>query len=776
MLQSQVSPYLLPQDAALQARNVRSNDVYGSLAKRPAMKLYGTLCPSAAVTSLHRFYKSDGTDILLGSCSTLLQKGDESAGAAVTIRDQLTSGLRWTWVTYKDKAIGCNGTDNCQKYDGATTTTANTDGARSANILTADLGAPFAELNTGSNLDASSWYQYKMQFTDGTTNWYSNALSNPILTGSSVRDVTLTDIPLGPAGTTSRTLYRCDGAASRAALSGCSYKVVGSVSDNSTTTYNDAVTDGALGAAWSTSGKSSLTPPIVKYITIHKERLFGGNAPNLKSYIYWSYSFKPDIFDAADYDFVRIDDGDAITFVQPILGKLAIGKTNSITNFETQSSDDTKWQFYTYSFTGCPAPYSVAQSPLGIIYLSWNGIYVYNGETSQLISDVVTDVVRDFLVSNLNNAAGVFFDNEYQLAYTSDESGDSDNNRVLIFDNVRNAYVIDDKNINAFAVFAAGNDFGTLYSGSSLTDGKVLSHNPSLSTMIIKYKSDLDAGTKDSIVIAGTENAPEMELGWGIVINDSSMAGVTLNSATYSTATINRKGTTGYWWSPATRVDGSNYDKLYWNETLGCCGDVTFAIRSAATAAALVDPLAWSSEYTNPAGSDVSGLTANTFLQVRMKMTTTDITETPVVDSLNNYVIKLVYSQVGAAAETAINSIWESGFNDFGKPTIPKRLWGIDIFYTGTSGTLTFNYVNDRGDIDQSFTIDLSVNPTSSSTDQYFGTETAKIYKFLSPANSATVPTPIGRLWKFKISEGAATVWNVSKFDVKYSPEKFYED
>ena len=776
--QSHISPYLIPKNAAIEAKNVRSNNVYGSLSKRSPTMLYGSL-GAFQITSTHRFYKSDDTAYLLGTGSTYIMKGDDDGGAAIVLRDQLTSGLRWDWVTYKDRAIGCNGTDRCQKYDGKTTTTANTDGARTASILTADLGAPFAELNTGSNLDASAWYQYKMMFTDGTTNWYSNAVSNPILTGSTVRDITLTDIPLGPSGTTSRTIYRTEGQASRAALLTATFKLVAAttIADNVTTTYNDAVADGSLTTEWSTSGKTALTPPIAKFITLHRERIFLANAPNYNSFIYWSYAFNSEIFNPTKYDYVRVDDGDEITGQEELIGKLAYFKTNSITNFETQSNVDTTWKFYTFSFVGCPAPYSISTSPLGIIYLGWSGLYTYNGEKSQLISDAVSDVIEDISTSGREDVAGIYFNNEYRLAYTSESSGASENNKVLLLDTIRNSYAVDDEEISSWAIFNSGDDFGTLYSGSSDTDGNVLSHNPSASTMVLRYKSNFSAGTKDSIAIGGTENNPDLSLGWGITINDSSMVGVTLDSVTYDSATLNRPETTGYWWSPAIQVNASNYDKLYWNEDLGCCGDVTFVVRSAVSSDSVTaSSLAWSSSVTDPSGSDLSTLTANNYIQLRGTLTTTDITETPLLESLNNYVIKLAYSKIGASNETAINSIWRSGYTDLGLPTIPKRLWGIDVYYVGTSGTMTVGLKNERGDIDQSFSFDLSVDPESDPNDQYFGTNDYKVYKWLPPVNSETTPTPIGRKWQFSVSEGGATVWDVSRMDIRYSVETYYDD
>lgn len=782
MLQSHVSPYLLPKNAASEAWNVRTNSIYGSLAKRASVMEYGTL-GAFSVTSLHRFYKSNDTEFLIGTGSSLILKGDDSGGAATTLRDQLTSGLRWTWVTYKDKAIGGNGTDRCQKWDGAVTTTADTDGARTANLLTTELGAPFAELDTGTDLDASSWYQYKVANYNGTTYSYSTARSNPILTGSSVYNIALTDIPLGESGATHRYIYRTLGGADRATVEADStYYLVGTIADNVTQTLADDVTDATAdddaAPTWSTASSGvSVTPPIGKFLTLHKERLFIANAPSLDSYFYWGTVFKPDIFNSSDWDYVRVDDGDQITGQVEILGRLAYFKTNSITNFETQSSDDTKWQLYTFSFVGCPAPYSIAKSPSGIIYLGWDGLYIYNGEDSQLISDSVTPVVNDVLRSNLGNVAGSYFQNEYQMAYTSNESGETINNRVLLLDTGRESFVIDTKSVNCFEVFDSGNDYGTLYTGSSKSDGYVYSQNPSLSNLVLRYRSDFDAGTRDSIAVSGAENSPELELGWGIYINDASMDGVSLNSLAFADSTINRKSTTGYWWSPAIQVDASDYDKLYWNESLEANGDITFAIRSASSATdATADSLEWSSEFTDPSGSDMSGETANDFMQIRTTFTTTTIVESPVLDTVNNFTVEMVYSKVGSAAETEIASIWKSGYTDFGKPTFPKRITGMNLYYTGTLGILTVGIENGRGDIDTTFDIDLSVDPDDDTDDQYFGNSINKIYKWLPPINSEDDPSPVGRLWKFSVEENGATVWNVFKILTKYETEDFYDD
>jgi hypothetical protein len=165
-LNSHASSYVLGPGQAQTAQNVRFNQSFGALAKRNPMLSYGT-AGSASINGMHRYYKADGTTRLIVASSTKLFVGTDSSGAFTQIAASLTDGKRWQFQTYKDVAIGVNGFDKAIKYDGKVVTTANTVGARSAGALTAQLGAPFAELATGSNLDSEAWYQYKIAFYNG---------------------------------------------------------------------------------------------------------------------------------------------------------------------------------------------------------------------------------------------------------------------------------------------------------------------------------------------------------------------------------------------------------------------------------------------------------------------------------------------------------------------------------------------------------------------------------------------------------------------------------
>lgn len=788
MLSSQVSPFITPKGGAIQAQNLRANDLVGSLAKREKMLLYGN-CGSSPIKSLHRYYKSDSTKHLLATSSTFLYRGDDDGGTCLILKSGLTDSKRWTFTTYKDVAIGTNGTDRPIKYDGETSVTDNTDGHRTSGDLATELGAPFAELNTGSNLDASSWYQYKISYYDGTSYTYSQARTNPILTGSSVRDIRLTGIPLGESGTTQRNIFRTSGAASKSAVEAdTSYFFVATISDNSTRTYNDTSSDATIEAdnaptRSTVEAGTQVSPPFGKYILIHKERIFIANDPSGtvsgKSSIYWTPALHEDYFKTGtDFELIQPDDGGELTGIKNQLGKFVWIKNTSIGKFFTDTTSSTGWELSSpFSYVGSNSPYSIANSPLGILYLGEDGIYSFDGQNTRIISDKVTNTIRDINQTSISDVIGIYYKNEYSMAYTSESTGAGSNDRVLILDTIRDSFVIDTKSIDSWTLFNAGTDFGALYGGSSSSDGKIFAQSGSPSLWIHRLQSQLEAGTRDSLIYSGTETSPIMEIGWGVTIDSTTLAGVTINGAT-SGAIIDREKTTGIWLSKSTQINASNLSKLFWNEVLGTTGNITFAIRSATTEGGITSA-SFSSEFSNPSGSDISGLTANDWIQLRATLTTTDITETPFVITLDNFIVKLSYTTAGESAETSILSIWKGGYDYLiGQGTsqykyFPKKITEIVVFYEGTAGTLTIELADEVNDIDHSFTINLSTDPSSSASDDYYGTTTNKVYRHIPPINEND-EQPIARAYQITITENGTQPWRMGPIMFMYDVEDYY--
>jgi len=794
-LNSHINEYLCPKDRASDVANVRFNATYGALSKRPVMLSYGSI-GSLAVTGLHRLYTSNGTQALIAAGTTYLFVGDDSAGTFTKIGQGYTDGARWQFVTYDDIAIGMNGNENAVKYDGSTSITANTDAHRTAENLVAELGAPFAELDTGTDLDASSWYMYKMAFYDGTSYYYSTARSNAIDTGAAVYNVALTDIPLGPTGTTKRYIYRTLGGANRATvLADTTYYMVSEIADNTTTTLADSVADDDADAdaapTWATAIADgyNVTPPIGAYPTIHQDRLFVSGNSTYKSNVYYSDIQNPEYFDVNDYEEFRPDDGDEITGLQEFLGILTIFKTNSIMKYYTDSAEGTWAVSNPFSFIGCPAPYSIANTPLGLFYLARSGINRFIGQRSELVSDAVTEQIDNILEANIEDCAGYYYNGEYRLAYTDSSTGSTINNKVLIYDLTRDSYTLDTKDVNCFTALASGSDYGDLYMGSSDTDGYVWVDEGESSALFIFKKSELEDGTYDDARSIGTEYEPVLDLAWDCTIDgwttelqtkDALIDTIDKIDTYIPAAIIDRPDTAGTWTSPSYEIGAGELLLMKWNEDRNNYGDVTFQIRTAATSGGIA-AATWSTAVSDPSGSDVTAISALDWIQVRSNLSTTDIDYAPTVDKDNGYLWQIDYVKTSATQESSFLSYWESGWTDLNPKFAghEKRITEIKVYYIADGGTLTVEYYNDIGDVDASFDIDMSqdvpADVDNDEWDEYRGRAEDKIYVYKPPYNSVDDPEPIGYFWKLKLSEYGTDEWKVSRIEVRYTVEPISE-
>lgn len=780
LLLSHQNPYTIGKQGVIEAENVRANVQAGSLAKRPVLNMLGSCGHSSAITGLYRYYKSDGTKYTVNTSSTFLDYISDS-GTCTNLESLLTTGKRWTFITYKNWLVGSNGYDAPVKWDGNITTTADTVGARTAGDLTTSLGSAFTQIAAGAGLTASRWYQYRIAYYNGTTYSYSTSRTNPLLLGVTNLQIKLTDIPLGPSGTTHRYIYRTTGQTSRAnVVADNTFYLVTDIANNTATTYTDSTADGSITAdnppTWATvtSSGSNVTPPHGLFLFINKDYIWLGNDPSGTAYgqstAYFSQVLNPDYWPATNYFLIRPDDGDVITAITSFLGQLTIFKTNTVQKIYTDQSASTSWQLsQPFSFIGASAPYSVVPTPLGVFYLGRYGLYKFDGQSSTLISDVVTKDILDINATNYINVAGVFYNNEYRMSYESTATGSGVNDRVLLFDTVRNSYTKDTENINAWALYNSADDYGALYSGSSNTDGKILSHSTQPTSIVYRYQSDLDAGTYSGTISSnatGNPNDLELSLGSSAWSADSSA----WNSESVSTWQVDTSP--GTWISGISQINANSFSKLYWNQVLGTAGTATIAIRTASTSGGIAGA-SWSSEFSNPSGSDISGVSANKFIQIRVTLATSDFSTTPYLYIQDNFLIKVVYSQTGSSAETSIPSVWNTGWIDLVPSAYtaylsnyPKTVKEIDIYYdvpSGATGTMNFSLQNLKGTNSLQFSIDLSQSPLANPN--VFGFDTYHVYRWLPPGNGQNL---VGDKFLIQISENSLTQWKIQRIAIRY--------
>lgn len=696
-LNSKLNQFGLPSKQADIAENVRYDTQLKALSKRDKVLVYGTAHATNPILGLHRFYLSDASKVLLVDYSNKIAKGNDTTGAFTDILTLTNADRKAQWLTWHNLAIMTDGYNQPVKYDGT---------SASATYLGSALAT-----DAGSGAGPNGTYTYKITCYTASTEYSLGAASNSITVSDN--DITLTMIPICPdtmvgVAVTGRKVYRTE-------ASGSTYKLVsnGTIANNTAVTLVDSDADGALGATLSPT--ATYTPPVGRLSVVHDNRLWIANDPAHPSRIYYSEDSSHEVFLPSSYLDIRQNDGDEITCAQNVLGKLTICKTNTIQKVYTDGDPSTDWEISDpFSFVGCAAMYTARMTPMGLVYLANNGIYVFGGQYSELLSDAVTPEIKDITPSNIANTWGEYYRNAYYLTYPSSSSGGSVNNRVLVMDLLTKAFSIDLLSINVFTVLRSGSDVEVLYSGGSAS-GKVYAHSDAVKEIVHRRASDF-TGTYGEMRNRSTDDeSPELELARTATID--ALVG-TIDSLT---GTIDRSSLTGVYTSDTLTVGASRFDKLYWNETLPTAGsNVTFAVRAATSDTAIL-AVSWGSEVTDPSGSDISANSANTVIQYRISMTTDDLAYTPTVYKANNFNVRLTYNIAGGTDETTIPFRWRTGWLDLGAPAYKKTLKKIYVDYESAStGTLNIGFEgieNISGTSvstvnTDSFAIDLSTHPS----------------------------------------------------------------
>ena len=339
----------------------------------------------------------------------------------------------------------------------------------------------------------------------------------------------------------------------------------------------------------------------------------------------------------------------------------------------------------------------------------------------------------------------------YYLSYTSQETGSSTNDRVLVYDILRNVYSVDILSVNGFCAFNSGTDWGVLYSGSS-TDGIVYAYSDAGNEVVHKKHADFTGTWNDMGYIptgvGGDANDPVLELRWTETLDE---VATTINN---TSGVIDRPDTDGTYISQVFQVALGSFDKLYWNERFSPLGGDVLAYTRSGTTDANCQAEDWSDAFTNPSGSDISGETANEYVQYKFELSTDDISETPIMHKSGNYVVRFTYLPEGTVSEPSIDLHWQGGFTDLGHPGKVKYLKKIIAYHEGTVGTLSLKFETFVGDTD-TFDINLADNP-----ERYEGYFTNGML--------------VGEKFKLDITESSLLPIKVGPILVVYDVEKMY--
>jgi hypothetical protein len=410
-----------------------------------------------------------GTGYTLNSTSLV------TIGSAQSV---MTAGFRVCCAQMENHAFFGNGSVTPYKYNG-------TDFTRHG--VPKPSGTGIANSNGVGVL--SGVYQWKVSYlnTQSVEGNVSDVIYNTSVTAKIAR---LTSLPTGPQswGVAARRIYRTTD-------SGTTFFRVATISDNSTTTYDDNTADASLGAVPPTDKGE---PPIYSAIIYHKNRMFMIGNDGLV----W-YTDLNEPFTVGSTSFLPI--GDAATDFPVALGVYA----DSVVVFGQRSpwliympdTDPLNWQVIKAqsSYTS-KSPYGIFEyndkvcfpaiqndKMVGFAALKGNviepttSLLTVNTVGSELKSDRVEPDMFDAQETYVGNISSLVYKNKAYITFTK-ASGNTTNNRVYVLDFSISNLSKDQKEswvpwsgLNA-AQFTVYN--GLLYYGTSTATGFVYKQNP----------------------------------------------------------------------------------------------------------------------------------------------------------------------------------------------------------------------------------------------------------------------------------------------------------
>lgn len=186
-------------------------------------------------------------------------------------------------------------------------------------------------------------------------------------------------------------------------------------------------------------GGGSTKPGNFRQVLYMKEidRLFGISEDAIYGQITWCDIGEPEVWDGANVQRFKLKKGERVEGGAILFGKLIIFCTYTIWIYFVQGNEE-NWRLEEAPTTiGCVAPSTIKKVGREIWFLGEGpdydlGVYKFNGTSSDLLTDDISQFFKDVNRNKLRNACAETHDNLYKLsiAYNFSET----NNRVIELD------------------------------------------------------------------------------------------------------------------------------------------------------------------------------------------------------------------------------------------------------------------------------------------------------------------------------------------------------
>lgn len=197
------------------------------------------------------------------------------------------------------------------------------------------------------------------------------------------------------------------------------------------------------------------TAPRARSISLHYERVWATVDRLNPNRVYYSDDLNPENWSSGidEGGFIELPtwDGGVCIGLSTIFDDVVIFKTYNIWKIQgTHPGEYIKVQVF--SSTGAIAERSIVDAGTVAFFLARDGIYIYDGMQTQLISQPIKNIIKNMNRAYADKAVGVFYDNRYILAIPE---GDSTENNCIIEYNLNTKQFIIKRgfNVNTFLVY-----------------------------------------------------------------------------------------------------------------------------------------------------------------------------------------------------------------------------------------------------------------------------------------------------------------------------------
>lgn len=184
-----------------------------------------------------------------------------------------------------------------------------------------------------------------------------------------------------------------------------------------------------------------------KWVAQFKNYLFYANVTQggtlYASRIYYSDLMDIGTWDATNYIDVSRDDGEQIKGMEVLGDRLCIFKESKVYELIATGDPDVPFQMIETPGRGCASGYTIFNVMGYLIYLSYDGLYRFDGSYSTIVSDKITPTINEANQSRLADyVAAPYFDNKQYWLCTTATSNQALNNRVIVWDWYNDAFTL----------------------------------------------------------------------------------------------------------------------------------------------------------------------------------------------------------------------------------------------------------------------------------------------------------------------------------------------